>query len=359
MRLEPREDVGDYRPEDSGGTDPTRSRPSDGFRRASSRTSRPGLDGKSASALALDGLRTRFPRLVTCSISAYGGDGPARDDPGWEPLVHARAGAQQGLFTGDRPQWLPFPMASVAAALLGVIGVGAALVKRETTGYGQHVETSSSSTCLLFSQRRLPSSTGRDIRHLVRRGMLADTPVLRLYETSDGRAMQVNLSGTERWRRSWCCVWASSSTVTTGARLRPRGVIGQARRHRKWCDGDGSTMIGEPLRRHAIGRRVGAAASISDVACSQWRSATPSRSGSRTSRREPTRCVRACRRFPTCRIELRLVGPPIWNRSEWTPGATPSSPRRGGWCPRRLPGDRPVELLGGPSRRPLPCGARR
>ena len=87
-------------------------------------------------------LRSIHPRLVTCSISAYGSSGPSRDDPGWEPLVQARAGAQQGLFTGDRPVWLPFPMASVAAALLAVLGSGAALVKRETTGYGQHVETS-------------------------------------------------------------------------------------------------------------------------------------------------------------------------------------------------------------------------
>ena len=92
--------------------------------------------------LSTDALRSLRPRLVTCSISAFGGSGPSRHDPGWEPLVHARAGAQQGVFTGDEPIWLPFPMASVAAALLAVIGIGAALVKRETTGYGQHVDTS-------------------------------------------------------------------------------------------------------------------------------------------------------------------------------------------------------------------------
>ena len=46
------------------------------------------------------------------------------------------------MFTADRPIWLPFPMASIGAALLAVVGSGAALVKRETTGYGQHVETS-------------------------------------------------------------------------------------------------------------------------------------------------------------------------------------------------------------------------
>ena len=101
---------------------------------------RPGRAG--APRARARGAAEERPRLVTCSISAWGSTGPSSDEPGWEPLVHARAGAQQGLFTGDDPIWLPFPLASVAAALLAVLGAGAALVKRESTGYGQHVETS-------------------------------------------------------------------------------------------------------------------------------------------------------------------------------------------------------------------------
>ena len=146
--------------------------------------------------LPLGELRSLQPGLVTCSISAYGGTGPSRDDPGWEPLVQARAGAQQGLFTGDRPVWLPFPMASVAAALLAVLGSGAALVKRETTGYGQHVETSLLEALMflnagpLFHRPRHPPRVIRQSR----------SPILHVFETSDGRGMQVNLSGTERWQ---------------------------------------------------------------------------------------------------------------------------------------------------------------
>jgi crotonobetainyl-CoA:carnitine CoA-transferase CaiB-like acyl-CoA transferase len=146
--------------------------------------------------LPLSELRAGRRRLVTCSISAYGSSGPAREEPGWEPLVHARAGAQQGLFTGDDPIWLPFPMASVAAGLLAVLGVGAALLKRETTGYGQHVETSLFEALLflnagpIFHRPRRRTKVIRESR----------SPILRTYETLDGRGMQINLSGTERWR---------------------------------------------------------------------------------------------------------------------------------------------------------------
>ena len=146
--------------------------------------------------LPLDELRAEQPQLVTCSISAYGSTGPSRDDPGWEPLVHARAGAQQGLFTGDEPLWLPFPMASIAASMLAVIGVGAALVKRESTGYGQHVETSLLDG-LLFLNAGAIFHRPRHRPLVVRNDY---NPVLHTYETSDGYGIQINLSGTARWR---------------------------------------------------------------------------------------------------------------------------------------------------------------
>ena len=146
--------------------------------------------------ISTDALRTRHPGLVTCSISAYGRSGPSRDDPGWEPLVHARAGAQQGIFTGAEPIWLPFPMASVAAALLAVIGIGAALVKRESTGYGQHVETSLFEALLYLNAGPVFHRPG----HRPRVFRQTRSPILHTYATRDGRGMQVNLSGTERWR---------------------------------------------------------------------------------------------------------------------------------------------------------------
>ncbi len=146
--------------------------------------------------LSTDLLRARRPGLVTCSISAFGGSGPSRQDPGWEPLVHARAGAQQGVFTGDEPNWLPFPMASVAAALLAVIGIGAALVKRETTAYGQHVETSLFEALLYLNAGPVFHRPG----HRPRVFRQTRSPILHTYGTRDGRGMQINLSGTERWR---------------------------------------------------------------------------------------------------------------------------------------------------------------
>ena len=141
-------------------------------------------------------LRAGRPRLVTCSITAWGTDGPSRDEPGWEPLVQARAGAQQGLFTGDDPMWLPFPVASVSAALVAVLGAGAALIKRASTGYGQHVETSLLDALLFLNAAAIFHREGHRPR-IVRQ---TKSPILRVFDTADGRAVMVNMSGTERWR---------------------------------------------------------------------------------------------------------------------------------------------------------------
>ncbi len=40
-------------------------------------------------ALGPDALRARHPSLVVCSLRAYGGKGPMRDEPGYEPIVQA------------------------------------------------------------------------------------------------------------------------------------------------------------------------------------------------------------------------------------------------------------------------------
>ena len=220
-------------------------------------------------------LRAGHPRLVTCSISAWGSNGPSRDDPGWEALVHSRAGVQQGLFTGDDPIWMPFPVASVAAALLAVIGSAAALVKRESTGYGQHVETSLLDALLFLNAAPIFHRTG----HRPKVTRQRNSVILRLYDTADGRSMMVNLSGTERWRelcrlarhrRRWPRL---RHARRAGQAVGPRVEPGQARR-----DHGGV--------RRQDGGRVGVGARANDRP--RWPSATRWPSGWRASRRGST-----------------------------------------------------------------------
>jgi crotonobetainyl-CoA:carnitine CoA-transferase CaiB-like acyl-CoA transferase len=84
-----------------------------------------------------------FPQLVHCSITAFGHDGPLRDVADHEALVHALAGTmaeQAGHRQG--PIYEAVPFAAAGAAYLAVIGILAALRRRDEDGHGRWVETS-------------------------------------------------------------------------------------------------------------------------------------------------------------------------------------------------------------------------
>jgi crotonobetainyl-CoA:carnitine CoA-transferase CaiB-like acyl-CoA transferase len=102
---------------------------------------RPGVaDGL---GLGYDRLHELFPSLIYCSISGFGEDGPHRDTPGYEAIVHALIGTM-GEQPGVRPapifEGLPF--ASIGASYLASIVICAALNRREDDGVGRWVRTS-------------------------------------------------------------------------------------------------------------------------------------------------------------------------------------------------------------------------
>ena len=98
-----------------------------------------------------DALAKINPRLINCSITAYGKRGPLKDEPPLDDLVLARMGVLGGL-PGYRPApvHLVHPLPSVGAAVLAGLGIAAAVLARESTGRGRAVETSLMAGALLY-----------------------------------------------------------------------------------------------------------------------------------------------------------------------------------------------------------------
>ena len=77
------------------------------------------------------------PRLIYCSIGAFGNKGPMRDAPGFDPLAQAY-GAVMTL-TGrpeDPPTFCAPAINDAATGMWSVIGILAALQERHRTGKG-------------------------------------------------------------------------------------------------------------------------------------------------------------------------------------------------------------------------------
>lgn len=83
------------------------------------------------------------PRLIMCSISAFGQDGPLRDEPGYDGIAQAYAGVLHMNGEPDRPPSLMgLSPGDVLTGVHGMAGVAAALYHRERTGRGQKIEVS-------------------------------------------------------------------------------------------------------------------------------------------------------------------------------------------------------------------------
>ena len=84
------------------------------------------------------------PRLVYCSISGFGLDGPYRERGGFDLIAQAMSGMMSfvGERGSDEPCSTAVPVSDLNAGLFGAIGILAALQSRAVSGKGQHVESS-------------------------------------------------------------------------------------------------------------------------------------------------------------------------------------------------------------------------
>ncbi|MCH9705443.1 MAG: CoA transferase [Proteobacteria bacterium] len=88
-------------------------------------------------------LAVTNPRLIYCSISGFGQDGPHAALPGYDFLVQATGGLMSvtGATDGEA-QKVGVAFADLFTALYGAIGIQTALHERQNSGRGQHIDVS-------------------------------------------------------------------------------------------------------------------------------------------------------------------------------------------------------------------------
>jgi crotonobetainyl-CoA:carnitine CoA-transferase CaiB-like acyl-CoA transferase len=93
--------------------------------------------------LGYEALHKRSPRLVYCSISGYGQQGPSRDEAAMDLVVQASSGLLSitGTENGEYAR-CGYGVTDATAGLFSVIGILLALRARECTGKGQYVDVS-------------------------------------------------------------------------------------------------------------------------------------------------------------------------------------------------------------------------
>jgi crotonobetainyl-CoA:carnitine CoA-transferase CaiB-like acyl-CoA transferase len=90
---------------------------------------------------APEALRRLNPRLIVCSISAFGQQGPYREWPAFDLALQAMGGGMS--LTGEAgrpPARMGLPMGDLAGGMFGALAVASALYRRAETGEGAHFD---------------------------------------------------------------------------------------------------------------------------------------------------------------------------------------------------------------------------
>jgi crotonobetainyl-CoA:carnitine CoA-transferase CaiB-like acyl-CoA transferase len=162
---------------------------------------RPGLAERIG--LGFDGLAARSPRIVYCSIGAFGKAGPLSEHPGYDPLMQAAGGIMSVTGeAGRQPVRAGISVVDQGTGMWSVIGILAALRARELGAGAQLVDTSLYETAVNWLPYQIAGYLGSG---KVPRPMGTALGIISPYQTFEARDRWVMLAaGNDRQFASLC-----------------------------------------------------------------------------------------------------------------------------------------------------------
>jgi crotonobetainyl-CoA:carnitine CoA-transferase CaiB-like acyl-CoA transferase len=142
--------------------------------------------------LSADALRARNPRLVYCSIGAFGSRGPLSAQPGYDPLLQAASGIMSVTGEDGRPPVrVGTSLIDFGTGVWAALGVIAALYERLTTGTGRTLEVSLYETALSLLSYQLVGYLGTGVTPGREGSAFAQIAPYQVFPTRDGELMIV------------------------------------------------------------------------------------------------------------------------------------------------------------------------
>jgi crotonobetainyl-CoA:carnitine CoA-transferase CaiB-like acyl-CoA transferase len=151
-----------------------------------------------------ESVRQANPRIVYCSITGYGQNGPYRDRVGHDVNYLSFAGVLNLIGEPDRPPSIPgIQIADIAGGgMNATIGILLALMAREKTGQGQYIDISMTDGMVGFLPAALFFSqlTGQDPARAD--GILSHRyACYNTYETADGQYLSIGAVENRFWKK--------------------------------------------------------------------------------------------------------------------------------------------------------------
>jgi CoA:oxalate CoA-transferase len=82
-------------------------------------------------------------RIISCSITGFGEDGPGANRPAFDQVAQAYGGGMSITGTdASQPMRAGIPIGDLGGGMFGIMGILSAVIERHTSGVGQHVDIS-------------------------------------------------------------------------------------------------------------------------------------------------------------------------------------------------------------------------
>jgi len=189
----------------------------------------PGAAGRLGAAP--EALRARHPRLIVCTVSGYGADGPFASKKAYDLLVQGEAGLLSITGTDEEPAKAGISVADIAAGMYAYSGILTALIQRGTDGRGTTLDVSlfdalgewmSHAAYYTAYGGSAPQRTGADHASIAPYG-----PV----RGADGQRILIGVQNDREWRRfcadvlGWPRMADDDRFRSNALRVRNRGAL--------------------------------------------------------------------------------------------------------------------------------------
>lgn len=198
--------------------------------------------------LGYEQLAATNPRLIYCSVTAFGLTGPYASRPGYDTVGQAMGALLSVLTDLENPKPMGVSLSDHLTGIMAAYGILGAICARERTGRGQRVETSLLSSTLAF----LGENAARYFEEgdIPKRKTRTQTAAVFAFVAGDGKPFVIHLSSPPKFWEGLCRVvghedWIEDPRFVTKADRRKNyddleaalSEIFKTRPRQHWLDG--------------------------------------------------------------------------------------------------------------------------
>jgi len=144
-----------------------------------------------------ESVRKNFPRLIWCSITGFGADGPYAERPAFDAVAGALSGIASVSLDREKPAMSGPTIADNVTGMYAAYGILGALYEREKTQCGRRVEVNMLEAAVSFIPDAFSNYTGLEIDNLPRTRVATSQSYA--FRCADGKLIALHLSSPQKF----------------------------------------------------------------------------------------------------------------------------------------------------------------